>query len=139
MKIFNYLVKLVSLPDRWDFGKKSVKRLKNHKIGEFCFSQPWGINYMWLYLVYNYFLGGSGQFHLLYNWFKLVRRPGGDNALKERFYAEKTSFCTRQFFFFWPSWYVEASEFFYQSAKRGTLRYCAIQYNFLPKSGWDKK
>ena len=123
---------------RWDFGKKSVKRFKNHQLGAFCFSHPWSINFMWLYLVYNYFFWVQVNFAFCTIGSSLSVDYGGTMHL-ERCYAKKTEFCTRLFVFFWLSWCVEAREFFLLVYKKGTLRYCTIQYYFLPKSGGDKK
>lgn len=128
----------MSLPDRWDFGKISVKRLKNHQIGAFCFSQPWGINYMWLYLVYNNFFWVKVNFTFCTIGSSLSVDHEGTMHL-ERCYAKETAFCTRQFVFFWPSWCVEAREFFWLVYKKRNFEILRRTVLLFTKIRWGQK
>ena len=128
----------MSLPDRWDIGKKSVNRLKNHQIGAFCFSQPIGINYMWLYLVYNYYFGVQVNFTFCTIGSSLFVDHEGTMHL-ERCYAKKTAFCTKQFVFFWPFWCVEAREFFLLVYKKRSFEILRHTVLFFTKIRWGQK
>ena len=128
----------MSLPDRWDFGKKCLKGLKNHQVNAFCFSQPWGINYMWLFLVYNYFFLVQANFTFCTIGSSMSVDHEGTMHL-ERCYAKKTAFCTWQFVFFWPSWCVEARDFFllvYKKRNFEILRHTVILFT---KIRWGQK
>ena len=57
----------------------------------------------------------------------------------ERCYAKETAFCTRQFVFFWPSWCVEAREFFWLVYKKRNFEILRRTVLLFTKIRWGQK